>query len=663
MVLLGSAVVFLLSSWLLAQAVRPRGPAAFLLWLYLLFVAQVVSCANVLSAAARLSDGRAWACLQLVALAASWLVWRVRGRARTPVGLAAAVRRLAEDLRASDPVTSWTVGLLLFCVLVVALVNLAVSLIVPPNNWDSLCYHLSRAAYWLQNGTLAHSPTNYWATTVHPRNANIAMAWIMLCTGSGDFTFLVQFAAHGAATLSVVAISRTVGSSRLGAVFAGAMFALFEQSILQQVTTQTDMASAACVGIAVFGLMDLDRTGSFRKKGLVALAFAMGVGTKASVLLAVPSFAVLVGVQVARGRLRGLGQIMGLIGVTVLFVLLFGSQSFIANMASFGHPLGPRAQRIRHALHPSYGNRFVLGCKNVLRLGSDFVSADPFARSGNMLERVENRIKRGLGMRLEPWLRLEDEHACRDRFRYARSYIRSRHGDEDAAYLGPLGFLLLWPLIILRAVRARSIQLRGLSFAALAYFLAQAFCATWDPWRGRQMLSLAVMASPLLATLIPQTATTRTGRCAIACAASLAIAGAVPTLCFNDHRRLLPPSRATWRRSRLERQLAGAPFFVEPFRLFEELVPSDAVVAVYLGPNITEFPLFGPRLTRRIVPVFDFATGAQPIPEEAEWLLHFQHWWYQGEGSFCPYAEKTDIALGAGWFLRPLTRTGGTEPE
>jgi len=33
-------------------------------------------------------------------------------------------------------------------------------IIYPPNNWDSLTYHMSRIMYWLSNENLNHFPTH-----------------------------------------------------------------------------------------------------------------------------------------------------------------------------------------------------------------------------------------------------------------------------------------------------------------------------------------------------------------------------------------------------------------------------------------------------------------------------------------------------------------------
>ena len=49
------------------------------------------------------------------------------------------------------------------CWIVVTLIAaflLGIAVTTPPTNWDSMAYHLPRAMQWIQNGTVAHFPTD-----------------------------------------------------------------------------------------------------------------------------------------------------------------------------------------------------------------------------------------------------------------------------------------------------------------------------------------------------------------------------------------------------------------------------------------------------------------------------------------------------------------------
>jgi hypothetical protein len=84
----------------------------------------------------------------------------------------------------------------------------------------------------------------------------------------------------------------------------------------------------------------------------------------------------------------------------------------------------------------------------------------------------------------------------------------------------------------------------------------------------------------------------------------------------------------------------------QPIELFEQLVPIDSIVAISLKKDSCyEYPLFGERLTREIIPINSFRDGLQPIPEQARYLLYDESY---------PYPSIRDRYLGAGWYLRKL---------
>jgi hypothetical protein len=79
-------------------------------------------------------------------------------------------------------------------------------------------------------------------------------------------------------------------------------------------------------------------------------------------------------------------------------------------------------------------------------------------------------------------------------------------------------------------------------------------------------------------------------------------------------------------------------------------VPIDAKVAVYLKSDTTyspfEYPLFGEKLTRTIIPINSFVNGLIPIPENADYLLYDLGY---------PCANVSDDEyLGYDWYLRKL---------
>jgi hypothetical protein len=171
---------------------------------------------------------------------------------------------------------------------VAALVQLAVALTTAPANWDSMTYHLSRAAYWLQDGVWGPYEGASIRQLASAPNAELALAWTMALGESDAYVGLVQWVALGGAAGAVWMVARELGFQRPAATLAAATFAVLPSLIAQSATTQNDLVVAAClmVGIA-FGLAGLRRWHG-PMLALAGVAFGLGVGTKGTMLFALP---------------------------------------------------------------------------------------------------------------------------------------------------------------------------------------------------------------------------------------------------------------------------------------------------------------------------------------------------------------------------------------
>ncbi len=97
--------------------------------------------------------------------------------------------------------------------------------------------------------------------------------------------------------------------------------------------------------------------------------------------------------------------------------------------------------------------------------------------------------------------------------------------------------------------------------------------------------------------------------------------------------------------NRMEQLTREADENYEPLSKFDQLVPKNSTVAVFLLGARYEYPLFGEYLTRTIIPINTFNKGVLPIPVDADYLLY--------EEGLHP-AELDDLHLGTTLYLRKL---------
>ena len=288
-VLLATVAVALVAGTGLAVAATLRLPdlPRLILGAYVVGFAEVVGVILLLSAFQAVT--RAAILVAVAALfAASVAGWFLKGAPRpplVPVGRLRELRRTPVLL-----VLAVTTGLALIYV---------VALIVgtPPNNYDSLTYHLTRAAFWSQGDSVGYIADAYdERLNTHPPNAEIALTFVLEVGRHERIAGFVQFTAALASAVGVYAIARKLNLARREAAFGGLLFLTLPIVLLEASTTQNDLVAASLLVAATVLLLGE----SPREFALAAVATALAVGTKVPAMYAVVFLGLVALVSVAR---------------------------------------------------------------------------------------------------------------------------------------------------------------------------------------------------------------------------------------------------------------------------------------------------------------------------------------------------------------------------
>ncbi|MEQ9551210.1 MAG: hypothetical protein RIM23_16560 [Coleofasciculus sp. G3-WIS-01] len=128
-------------------------------------------------------------------------------------------------------------------VCIVATVGL-IAVVAPPNNWDSMTYHLARVVHWIQNRSVAHYPTYYSAQLVHPPFAEFVIMHLRILSRGDRLANLVQWLSMIGSIIGVSLIAKQLGADQRGQIFAAIFCATIPMGILQASSTQNDYAVA-----------------------------------------------------------------------------------------------------------------------------------------------------------------------------------------------------------------------------------------------------------------------------------------------------------------------------------------------------------------------------------------------------------------------------------
>ncbi len=536
--------------------------------------------------------------------------------------------------------------------ILIFLISLATVIFVAPHNWDSMTYHLARVAYYLQNGNLGYFDANYWAQAIHPKNSSLLFLFTYLVGGGNEnLTQIVQLSSYVVAVFSIYSISRLLDFNKTESIFAALVSALLIEWLMEATTTQNDMILTALTGISVYFLLKFRSSGKLMHLVFVALTIALGLGVKASFTLVIPSISLIALYSLVKSHVTlSLSLRNGLLFIGFLIIavsaLTIPSGPY-DNYLQFGNPLGPEPVVKAHAFSTSNSD-FVIyhGTKNLLRYTIDFVSLDGLP-SIAPVRRLQEWIRYpAAGINNRFGLNLEAQEATRYPFKLSKNPT----SHEDTSYWGIWGFGLVFIALIFSITRFSSnTAYRVFVAATLFFFIAQSYSGPYDPWRGRYFVVCAVFSVPLVGLWL------RTNnyfiRFYLIIVVFFGTTSSLSAVIFRGNSSVIQISSHDWHlgsifaMDRIEQLTRNRKNYTEPIRNFLTLVPPGSSIAVYLAGDQFEYPLFGEKLTRKLIPINSFDKGLQEIPVDANFLLY-------SNGYPCPLSE--DIFLGTDWHLRPL---------
>lgn len=534
-------------------------------------------------------------------------------------------------------------SLLLALTVVVGLALLYVlALIVgtPPNNWDSMTYHLARAAFWRQGEGIGYISDAYdERLNANPPNGEIVLTFLLEVGRNERLAGSIQFVAALAVAVGVFALALGVGLSRRQAAFGALLFLTLPVVLLQASTTQNDLVSASLlVAAAVFVLGD-----SRRELGLAALATALALGTKVPAVYGLPVLAAIA--LVARPGGSRMRRLAALLAGTAL-----GSYWYGVNVVRTGRPLGDLSEtsEVTAVLEPTQDvfaayARLLDSLDVSGAVGADIIvyALVAWAVVVTLLIGAHNGRRRKIvpalltgtlvltPLTLVPvgyslwrgFAKLHDAVEEPDRRLPVTGWEAQTAASESFSWFGPLGLLLVVGVGVATVVLFRRRALSSLAIvlvaAPLAFFVLISVSLAYDPWQGRFFMFPVALSASLWGLIL------RVQRYAVAAVAIAATSAALSLMHFLEKpsgvallTRDVPSS--VWGMDRWGVQALLRPEVRPVLRFVETEVPSDARLALAIGADDFGYPAFGPGLERNVELI---PSGSGARASRAEWLL------------------------------------------
>ena len=377
----------------------------------------------------------------------------------------------------------------LWAVVLVWSVVLAIAVIYPPNNWDSMTYHMARVASWIQQGSINHFPAAYLPQLVHPPLAEWNILHFQILSGGDRFANTVQWLALVGCGLAASLITRELKQPFPVQVLALVITATLPMGLLQGSSTQNDLAvSFWLLAFALFALQYL-RKPTVGRMSFCGLALGFALLTKGTTYVVAPPLAAMlllygiIHAQGARSRVKMVSAAM----VILAIALLLNSGHWARNWSLSGNPL--------YTGDTKYGNEEV----NVSILWSNLIrnSALHWGIPSDRINAITTDVVYGiLGDLVDiPEATLAGSYRLR--------IIFSKHEDHAGNFLHFWVLAFSLPGIVLFR---RRFQFNALTvILALAVVLGFVFyCGLlkWSIWTSRLHTPLFMLGAPIVAIFL-----------------------------------------------------------------------------------------------------------------------------------------------------------------
>lgn len=217
---------------------------------------------------------------------------------------------------------------------------LLVAWISPPNNVDSLLYHVIRTAHWAQDQSLEHYATARQNQLLKPIWAETAILHLRLLWGSDRPSNLVQWSSMMLSVFGVAVLAARLGASRTGQIVAAAFAMTLPAGVLQSSSTQNDYVVALWTVCTAHYVLT-SRTRDLTRLEFLGLGLVLGIGflTKGTFYVYAPPL--MLWYFLSRLRRRGPRPFL-IEGATLVLIAAALNAGFWArNIQTYGGPYGP----------------------------------------------------------------------------------------------------------------------------------------------------------------------------------------------------------------------------------------------------------------------------------------------------------------------------------
>jgi hypothetical protein len=601
---------------------------------YIIYSASIIGTGYILSAGSIWNSRLAWAIVPFFMVVLLYRFFRLsiftqeQEDTSTFKITGRAIQKLHEVYLTSSKSEKTAFSILLVSFLVLHGFQLAITYYTPPNEWDSMTGHLNRILYFLQNGSFQHFIGTNWNIDTYPKSFSSIQVYPFLMSNWNEHFFkLPNLSAYWILFIGSYAILKRMQLSFISSFFCASLVLFIPISIIQSTSTDTDIVLAAYLIAYVYFLISYRFTQQTIYIYLSAIAFSIALSHKITFVFSfLPLGVILFYVIKNTHFVSWQKSLRHLLIAYIMFIgLLTLPTGYISNYIHYGHPIGPKTTTQHQSVERAgtLMNLVQHGSRNFIRYQFDLINLDglrniePVETLQKSVKTIFQKIDKGLHLGLEK----ETTYTI-----IPFSFNRRFEFYNGTPIYGIYFLLFVIPAIFFLFKSKTETIYKYFFVAFVLHMLALSFTAAYDPWKGRYMLSSLVYLIPIVGNFLNRNSlfqASKLGKSFLIISAVFISFSGLSSILF--HLRALPfgayQKPSIFKMSRMEALTISRPDITEAYKKFESIVPENATVALGTINDDYEYPLWGPRFKRTLIPINPFEQGLQPIPAQADYLF------------------------------------------
>ncbi|GHV63576.1 hypothetical protein AGMMS49587_14050 [Spirochaetia bacterium] len=368
-----------------------------------------------------------------------------------------------------------------YCALgVILAVSFFIALWYPPNNWDSMAYHLPRIEHWLQNKSLDHFYTSNVKQTMSAPFAEMVILQGRALSGDDWLMNLVQWFAFFGTIMGISKITSHLGLNKTMQITAAVFFVTLPMAILQASSTQTDLVEAFWIVCLAERFLTWKKEKSLRHSIDFGIALGLAILTKGTAYpIAFPfvlCFAVL-SIKHFRKHLPGAF-------LAALVCLAINAPHYTRNYIAFENPLGAHSGTVSNFSIKSF----------FITLAFDIYANLPLPLPDNIGNKV-NAVLKNIDSAIFPF---DSPEVVSIRWYFSHlGGLEPAHEDIARNCLQMLLIIIIFVMLL-----SRSKSKIKYAWIVLGSWCMFAFCIPWQPWITRLQLPLFALSAPVFAQVL-----------------------------------------------------------------------------------------------------------------------------------------------------------------